>query len=172
MTSFALYMAANLYDTLVRADQDFNLAPALATEWSSTPDAKTWTFKLRDGVTFHGGKKLTSKDVAYSITRILNPKLASPALSNISPFLKPAGISAPDPPRSSSSCQRAERVLPADPGRAELRHHPGRHDQLRQAGRHGPFSLTGIPAAREREVRQERRLLAQRAALPRRRSTW
>jgi peptide/nickel transport system substrate-binding protein len=96
MTSFALYMAANLYDTLVRADVDFNLSPALATEWSSTPDAKTWTFKLRDGVTFHGGKKLTSADVAYSVKRILNAKLASPVLSNISPFLKPDGITTPD----------------------------------------------------------------------------
>ena len=96
-TSFTLYMAANLYDTLVRADQNFTLTPALATSWSSTPDAKTWSFRLRDGVTFHGGGKLTSKDVAYSITRILNPKLASPALANISPFLKASGISAPDP---------------------------------------------------------------------------
>jgi ABC-type transport system substrate-binding protein len=96
-TSFTLYMAANLYDTLVRADQNFTLTPALATSWSSTPDAKTWSFRLRDGVTFHGGGKLTSKDVAYSITRILNPKLASPALANISPFLKASGVSAPDP---------------------------------------------------------------------------
>jgi peptide/nickel transport system substrate-binding protein len=96
MTSFALYLAANLFDTLVRADVDFNLSPALATEWSSTPDAKTWTFKLRDGVTFHGGQKMSSADVAYSIKRILNAKLASPSLSNISPFLKPDGITTPD----------------------------------------------------------------------------
>lgn len=95
--SFTLYMAANLYDTLVRADENFGLDPALATSWSSTPDAKTWSFKIRSGVTFHGGAKLTSKDVAYTITRILDPKLASPALANISPFLKASGISAPDP---------------------------------------------------------------------------
>jgi peptide/nickel transport system substrate-binding protein len=95
--SFTLYMAANLYDTLVRADENFNLTPALATSWTSTPDAKTWSFRLRDGVTFHGGGKLTSSDVAYSVTRILSPKLASPGLANISPFLKASGISAPDP---------------------------------------------------------------------------
>ena len=35
--------------------------------------------------------------MAYSVTRILNPKLASPGLANISPFLKASGISAPDP---------------------------------------------------------------------------
>lgn len=96
LTSFALYMAANLYDTLVRADVDFNLSPALATEWTSTPDAKTWTFKLRDGVTFHNGKKMTSADVAFSVKRIFNAKLASPVLSNISPFLAPTGITTPD----------------------------------------------------------------------------
>jgi peptide/nickel transport system substrate-binding protein len=95
-TSFTLYLAANLYDTLVRADQDFVLTPMLATAWSSTPDAKTWTFRLRDGVTFHDGSKLTSKDVAYSIGRILQPKLASPGLSNLSPFLQTSGISTPD----------------------------------------------------------------------------
>ena len=39
---------------------------------------------------------MTSADVAYSVSRILNAKLASPVLSNISPFLKPDGISTPD----------------------------------------------------------------------------
>jgi peptide/nickel transport system substrate-binding protein len=97
MTSFALYLAANLYDTLVRADVNFGLHPALATSWSSSADASTWTFRLRDGVTFHGGGKLAAKDVAYSIGRILVPKLASPALSSIAPYLKASGISVADP---------------------------------------------------------------------------
>jgi peptide/nickel transport system substrate-binding protein len=96
-TSFAIYMATNLYDRLVRADVNFNLEPALATSWSSSPDARTWTFRLRDGVTFHNGANLTSADVAWSIRRILSPKLASPSLSNIQPFLKPTGITTSDP---------------------------------------------------------------------------
>ncbi len=132
MTSFALYMAANLYDTLVRADVDFNLAPALATEWSSSADAKTWTFKLRDGVTFHSGKKMTSADVAYSVSRILNAKLASPVLSNISPFLKPDGISTPDSKTVQFQLSAANAFFPQILARRELRRHPGRHRQLRE----------------------------------------
>ena len=96
-TSFAIYMATNVYDRLVRADVNFNLQPALATSWSSSPDARTWTFRLRDGVTFHNGARLTSADVAWSLRRILSPKLASPSLSNIQPFLKPSGITTSDP---------------------------------------------------------------------------
>ena len=86
-----------MYDRLVRADVNFNLQPALATSWSSSADARTWTFRLRDGVTFHNGAKLTSADVAWSIRRILSPKLASPSLSNIQPFVKPTGITTSDP---------------------------------------------------------------------------
>ena len=42
-----LLIATNCYDTLVRADENYGLTPALATEWSSSSDAMTWTFKLR-----------------------------------------------------------------------------------------------------------------------------
>lgn len=39
------------------------LAPLLATEWHSSPDAKAWVFKIRKGVQFHNGKELTPDDV-------------------------------------------------------------------------------------------------------------
>jgi peptide/nickel transport system substrate-binding protein len=96
LSTLPLAVAANCYDTLTRADQDYNLSPGLSTEWSGSPDAKTWTFKLRPGVTFHDGSKLTSKDVAYSFTRILDPKLAASALATVSPFVTKSGISTPD----------------------------------------------------------------------------
>ena len=95
-TSIPLYISANVYDRLVHADVNYNLTPGLATDWTSTTDAKTWTFKLRPGVTFHNKKQFTSADVAYSLRRILDTKLASPALGNISPFLKSDGIATPD----------------------------------------------------------------------------
>ncbi len=43
------------------------LAPSLAESWESTPDAATWTFKLRKGVEFHNGKSLTAEDVIASV---------------------------------------------------------------------------------------------------------
>ena len=43
------------------------LVPELAESWDSTPDAKVWTFKIRQGVEFHNGKTLDSRDVVDSI---------------------------------------------------------------------------------------------------------
>jgi peptide/nickel transport system substrate-binding protein len=146
MTSFALYMAANLYDTLVRADVDFNLAPALATEWSSSADAKTWTFKLRDGVTFHSGKKMTSADVAYSVSRILNAKLASPVLSNISPFLKPDGISTPDPKTVQFQLSAANAFFPQILASVNFGIIPAGTTSFSKPAGTGPFSLQEFQA--------------------------
>lgn len=92
-----LAIAANCYDTLTRADVDFKLSPALATEWSSSPDATKWTFKLRSGVKFHDGSPLTSKDVAYTFKRILDPKLTAKGLAQVQPYLTAGGIDASDP---------------------------------------------------------------------------
>jgi len=46
---------------------DFKPQPALATEWSASPDDLTYNFKLRPGVKWHDGKDFTAADVAYSI---------------------------------------------------------------------------------------------------------
>ena len=46
------------------------LVPDLATDLGTTPDGgSTWTFTLKDGVTFAGGRPITSKDVKYGIER-------------------------------------------------------------------------------------------------------
>ena len=53
-------------------DYDFDLKPraALAESWTVSPDGKTYTFKLRRGVTWHDGKPFTSADVKYSLEEI------------------------------------------------------------------------------------------------------
>ena len=43
------------------------VGPSLAESWESSPDATSWTFKLRSGVEFHNGKSLTADDVIASI---------------------------------------------------------------------------------------------------------
>ncbi len=60
-------VAYGVSNTLTELDAQGNLVPSLATEWSSSPDAATWTFKLREGVEFHNGKTMTSEDVIASI---------------------------------------------------------------------------------------------------------
>ena len=62
-------LAINLYDTLVYPKQGgAGVQPHLATEWSI--DGNTFTFTLRDDVTFNSGNPLTAEDVVFSYNRM------------------------------------------------------------------------------------------------------
>lgn len=67
-----------LYNRLVRHDEQGLPAPELAVAWEANPVADAWTFTLREGVTFHDGRPLTSQDVAYTLRHILDPEVGSP----------------------------------------------------------------------------------------------
>ncbi|QNP70006.1 ABC transporter substrate-binding protein [Streptomyces roseirectus] len=54
-------------ETLVKLDADGDAQPALATKW--THSGRSWTFTLRDGVTFHDGTKLDAAAVVRSLTK-------------------------------------------------------------------------------------------------------
>ncbi len=63
-------LAINLYDTLVYPKQGGSgVQDHLATDW--TIDGATYTFTLRDDVTFNTGNPLTAADVAYSYERMM-----------------------------------------------------------------------------------------------------
>ena len=68
----------SVYDTLVEPDPSGQLVPALAEKWETSADGLTLTFTLRQGVTFHNGDKLTSKDVQATARRMLAKETASP----------------------------------------------------------------------------------------------
>ncbi len=63
-------LAAVLYDRLIHIAPDGSFAPGLATEWSVSDDRLTWTFTLREGVTFHDGSPFTAADVVFTFDRI------------------------------------------------------------------------------------------------------
>ncbi len=66
-------------DTLVALDWDGKTpVPYLAKSWEISPDGRTYTFKLRDDVSFCSGKKFTAEDVVYTITRLKNPDTKGP----------------------------------------------------------------------------------------------
>ncbi|MDG9718775.1 ABC transporter substrate-binding protein [Streptomyces sp. DH24] len=54
-------------ETLVKLDADGDAVPALATKWQQS--GRSWTFEIRDGVTFHDGSELTAEAVVRSLTR-------------------------------------------------------------------------------------------------------
>ncbi|MGY6548971.1 MAG: ABC transporter substrate-binding protein [Roseinatronobacter sp.] len=63
-------LAALIYDRLVHIDSEGNFVPGLATQWSVGEDQLTWTFQLREGVSFHDGSPFTAADVAFTFARI------------------------------------------------------------------------------------------------------
>jgi peptide/nickel transport system substrate-binding protein len=67
----------NVFDTLVEPDQELEFQPALATDWETSDDQLTWTFTLRDDVTWHNGREFVADDVVFSYNRIIDEELAN-----------------------------------------------------------------------------------------------
>jgi peptide/nickel transport system substrate-binding protein len=57
------------YNSLCQIGEGLVPNPDLAESFTPNKDATEWTFKIRNGVTFHDGKKLTADDVVYSMKR-------------------------------------------------------------------------------------------------------
>ncbi|MAN76178.1 MAG: ABC transporter substrate-binding protein [Rhizobiales bacterium] len=63
----------NIYDGLVRyADGTLEVEPALATDWTISDDGLTYTFNLREGVTFHDGTPFNAEAVKFNFDRMLD----------------------------------------------------------------------------------------------------
>jgi oligopeptide transport system substrate-binding protein len=72
----AIYM---VFTGLVGLNDKLDVVPQMAQSWKQGSDGVTWTFTLKQGLKFSDGTPITSKDVAYSIDRALQPSLNSPA---------------------------------------------------------------------------------------------
>ncbi|MEP7253110.1 MAG: ABC transporter substrate-binding protein [Ginsengibacter sp.] len=80
-----MWAAHQLYNTLVQTDDSLNIVASLAKSWEESADNKRFTFHLRNDVFFHDndafpggrGRKMTAKDIVYSLSRILDKSTAS-----------------------------------------------------------------------------------------------
>jgi peptide/nickel transport system substrate-binding protein len=80
-----IWATNQLFNGLVQMDDSLNVKPSIATDWTISQDALTYTFNLRDDVFFHKhqlfGKDsirtVNAKDFEYSFNRILDKKIAS-----------------------------------------------------------------------------------------------
>jgi peptide/nickel transport system substrate-binding protein len=66
--------AAQLYDPLLRLDNQGQPKLVLAESVTPNKDATEWTIKIRKGVLTHDGKPFTAKDVLFSFRRIVKNK--------------------------------------------------------------------------------------------------
>lgn len=71
-SAYATRVLNLIFDTVTARDENFALAPGLATSWSPVQPT-VWRFKLRAGVKFHDGSAFTADDVVFSIERALTP---------------------------------------------------------------------------------------------------
>lgn len=70
--SQGLLLTTNTYEGLLQykgGTAKPEIEPLLATEWTESPDHRVFTFKLREGVTFHDGTPFTSAAIKASFDR-------------------------------------------------------------------------------------------------------
>src|SRR4029078_12770076 len=88
------------YSTLMRVDPmdktGTKFIGDLTEAWTASPDKRTYTFKLRQGVKFHDGAVMTSKDVKASYDKIIFPP-AGVVSSRQSTYASVQSVEAPTP---------------------------------------------------------------------------
>ncbi len=89
------------YDLLVGYDQNLGSAPGFAESWTTSPDGKTTTFKIRAGMKWSDGELATAEDARYTYQLVLDAEKADLTLGSgyIDGYLSSAGlkaVSAPD----------------------------------------------------------------------------
>lgn len=83
--------ATKILERLLKLDADLKFQPALALSVIPAPDFRSYTIKLRDGVTWHDGAPFTSADVVYNVLQHWKPISAGIALKSLT------GATATDP---------------------------------------------------------------------------
>ena len=74
VTATAGYSMQLVYSSLVTTDLSGNIVPDLAESWEVSDDNLTWTFKLREDVTWHDGEPFTAEDVSFSFEITADPE--------------------------------------------------------------------------------------------------
>jgi len=70
-------MTRHVVEHLTETDARNVTHPGLARSWEASDDLKTWTFHLREGVTWSNGDSFTADDVVYNIRRWMDLKTGS-----------------------------------------------------------------------------------------------
>jgi peptide/nickel transport system substrate-binding protein len=140
----------HVVEGLVASRQDGSVAPMLASGWTISPDRRTYSFKLRDGVTFHNGAPLTSAEVVWSLQRYFAPDSRWRCKSAFGPVgiarvqsVRPVGLAQVDVTLDRPAPLFLKTLARSDCGSAGIVHPAslGADGQWRQAIGTGPFRI-------------------------------
>src|SRR5215207_6699683 len=65
------------YEGLTRIDEELQVVPGAAESWEFSPDGKTLTFHLRDGLVYSDGVPVVAEHFVYAAQRLCSPELNS-----------------------------------------------------------------------------------------------
>lgn len=109
------YLMAKVLEPLAEMDYETGLRPVLATSWSGSEDGLSFTFNLREGVTWHDGTPFTAADVAFSAMEVWKPfqNLGKVILANLESVDTPDDLTVVMNFSSPTPSQLIENALPA-----------------------------------------------------------
>ncbi len=87
-------IASVISDGLVAYDEKLRYVPMIARSWDLAPDGTSVTFHLRGGALWHDGERVTSRDVAFTVAKVKDPK--SQAQSWAPSFTDVRSVETPD----------------------------------------------------------------------------
>jgi len=83
-----------IFDNLVYLNQEFEIEPMLATEWTVSEDGLSYTFKLREGVSFHDGTPFNAQAVVANFDYITKESTAAKtSISLLGPCTRAEAVS-------------------------------------------------------------------------------
>jgi peptide/nickel transport system substrate-binding protein len=85
---YAQQVGEAIFDRYLAYDDQGVIQPALAESYQWSPDGKILTLNLRRDVKFHNGDPFNATAVKYSLERILDPNMKSPAAASLAEVTK------------------------------------------------------------------------------------
>ncbi|MBV7327217.1 hypothetical protein KFU94_02950 [Chloroflexi bacterium TSY] len=76
------------FETLVEFNEEMEIVPLLAESWEVDEEGRTWTFNLRQGVTFHDGTSFNAEAVKATWERFLDPDVGAKDTRRLAPILE------------------------------------------------------------------------------------
>ncbi len=78
---------SNVVEHLTRVGTDNVTRPHLLESWEPSDDLRSWTLRVRPGVTWHSGRTFTADDVIWNLTRLVSDEVGSSTLGLMKGYL-------------------------------------------------------------------------------------